>query len=115
MKNIYQKTKTWKFKAENVRDYAFAASKKFIWDMMAVKVGNKNVMAVSLYPKEGNPLWEEWSTLAVAQTLKTVSDFTFDYPYHKAISVHAKNQGMEYPMICWNYGRPEKDGSYWIE
>ena len=76
--------------------------------MMAVKVGNKNVMAVSLYPKEGNPLWEEWSTLAVAQTLKTVSDFTFDYPYHKAISVHAKNQGMEYPMICWNYGRPEK-------
>ena len=111
-KTSTKKTKTWKFKAENVRDYAFAASKKFIWDMMAVKVGNKNVMAVSLYPKEGNPLWEEWSTLAVAQTLKTVSDFTFDYPYHKAISVHAKNQGMEYPMICWNYGRPEKDGSY---
>ena len=111
-KTSTKKTKTWKFKAENVRDYAFAASKKFIWDMMAVKVGNKNVMAVSMYPKEGNPLWEEWSTLAVAQTLKTVSDFTFDYPYHKAISVHAKNQGMEYPMICWNYGRPEKDGSY---
>ena len=111
-KTSTKKTKTWKFKAENVRDYAFATSKKFIWDMMAVKVGNKNVMAVSLYPKEGNPLWEEWSTLAVAQTLKTVSDFTFDYPYHKAISVHAKNQGMEYPLICWNYGRPEKDGSY---
>jgi len=79
---------------------------------MAVKVGNKDVMAVSLYPKEGNPLWEEWSTRAVASTLKSYSSHTFDYPYHKAISVHAKNQGMEYPMICWNYGRPNKDGSY---
>ncbi len=69
-------------------------------------------MAVSLYPKEGNPLWEEYSTKAVLQTLKTYSKFTFNYPYPKAVSVHAKNQGMEYPMICWNYGRPEKDGTY---
>ncbi|MGI9547883.1 MAG: M1 family metallopeptidase, partial [Flavobacteriaceae bacterium] len=103
---------TWKFKADNVRDFGFATSRKFIWDMMAVKIGNKNVMAVSLYPKEGNPLWEEWSTKAVASTLISYSDHTFDYPYHKAISVHAKNQGMEYPMICWNYGRPQKDGTY---
>mgnify|MGYP000495271060 CR=1 FL=1 len=80
--------------------------------MMAVKIGNKDVMAVSLYPKEGNPLWEEWSTKAVASTLKTYSRMTFDYPYHKAISVHAKNQGMEYPMICWNYGRPDENGEY---
>ncbi|MBT8279515.1 MAG: M1 family metallopeptidase [Bacteroidia bacterium] len=104
--------KTWKFVAENVRDYGFASSRKFIWDMMAVKIGNKDVMAVSLYPKEGNPLWEEWSTKAVASTLKSYSRMTFDYPYHKAISVHAKNQGMEYPMICWNYGRPREDGTY---
>ncbi len=104
--------KTWKFKAENVRDYAFATSRKFIWDMMAVKMGAKDVMAISLYPPEGNPLWEDYSTLAVASTLKTYSRMTFDYPYPKAISVHAQNQGMEYPMICWNYGRPEKDGSY---
>ena len=80
--------------------------------MMAVKLGGKNVMAVSLYPKEGNPLWEEYSTKAVVQTLKTYSHHTFDYPYPKAVSVHAKNQGMEYPMICWNYGRPDQDGSY---
>jgi hypothetical protein len=80
--------------------------------MMAVKLGGKNVMAVSLYPKEGNPLWEEYSTKAVVQTLKTYSHHTFDYPYPKAVSVHAKNQGMEYPMICWNYGRPDEDGSY---
>jgi len=105
-------TKTWKFKATNVRDYGFATSRKFIWDMQAVKIGSKDVMAVSLYPKEGNPLWEEQSTKAVAQTLVTYSKHTFDYPYHKAISVHAKNQGMEYPMICWNYGRPNEDGTY---
>jgi aminopeptidase N len=69
-------------------------------------------MAVSLYPKEGNPLWEEYSTKAVLQTLKSYSKYTFDYPYPKAVSVHAKNQGMEYPMICWNYGRPDEDGTY---
>ncbi|MFK5982483.1 MAG: M1 family metallopeptidase [Flavobacteriaceae bacterium] len=104
--------RTWKFKAKNVRDYAFATSRRFIWDMMAVKVGKNEVMAVSLYPKEGNPLWEEWSTRAVASTLISYSRMTFDYPYPKAISVHAKNQGMEYPMICWNYGRPDEDGTY---
>jgi hypothetical protein len=111
-KGFSEKTKTWKFKAENVRDYAFASSRKFIWDMQAVKMGNKDVMAVSLYPKEGNPLWEEYSTKAVAHTLRSYSSHTFDYPYPKAISVHAKNQGMEYPMICWNYGRPNEDGTY---
>ncbi len=106
------KTKTWKLSAKMVRDFGFATSRKFIWDMMAVKIGDKDVMAVSMYPKEGNPLWEDWSTKAVASTLKSYSRMTFDYPYHKAISVHAKNQGMEYPMICWNYGRPDKDGNY---
>lgn len=102
--------RTWKFKAENVRDYAFATSRKYIWDMMAVKMGDKSVMAVSLYPLESNPLWEDWSTRAVASTLTTYSRMTFEYPYPKAISVSAKNQGMEYPMICWNHGRPDKDG-----
>jgi len=104
--------KTWKLKAKNVRDFGFATSRKFIWDMQAVKLGSRTVMAVSMYPKEGNPLWEEYSTKAVAATLKTYSEHTFDYPYHKAISVHAKQQGMEYPMICWNYGRPNEKGEY---
>jgi len=111
-KGFSEKKKTWKFKAENVRDYGFATSRKFIWDMQAVKLATKDVMAVSLYPKEGNPLWEELSTKAVASTLKSYSAHTFDYPYHKAISVHAKRQGMEYPMICWNYGRPDENGNY---
>ena len=112
LKTKSSKTKTWKLYAENVRDFGFATSRRYIWDMMSVKIGNKDVMAVSMYGKEGNPLWEAWSTKAVASTLKSYSRMTFDYPYHKAISVHAKQQGMEYPMICWNYGRPDEDGNY---
>ena len=107
-----KKKSTWKYYAKNVRDFGFATSRKFIWERQAVELGTQKVMAVSLYPKEGNPLWEEYSTKAVVQTLKTYSKFTFDYPYPKAVSVHAKNQGMEYPMICWNYGRPDEDGNY---
>jgi len=103
--------KTWKLSAQMVRDFGFATSRKFLWDMMAVKIGDKDVMAVSLYSKEGNPLWEQWSTRAVASTLKSYSRMTFDYPYHKAISVHAP-MGMEYPMICYNFGRPDKEGNY---
>lgn len=110
-KSKSDKKKTWKLYAENVRDFGFATSRKFIWDMMAVKIGGKNVMAVSLYSKEGNPLWGEWSTKTVASTLRSYSRMTFDYPYHKAISVHAP-MGMEYPMICFNFGRPNKDGTY---
>ncbi|WP_428743035.1 M1 family metallopeptidase [Tenacibaculum sp.] len=105
-------TKTWHFKANQVRDFAFASSRKYIWDAMAVNINGKTVMAVSLYPKEGNPLWEEHSTKVVANTLEEYSKLTFDYPYSKAISVHAKDQGMEYPMICFNFGRPNPDGSY---
>lgn len=104
--------KTWHFKAKNVRDFAFASSRKFIWDAMAVKFGDRTVMAVSYYPKEGNPLWERYSTRVVAHTLKVYSKYTFDYPYEKAISVHTDRIGMEYPMICFNGGRPEADGTY---
>jgi hypothetical protein len=107
-----KKEKTWIFKAENVRDFAFASSRKFIWDAMAVKFGDRTVLAMSYYPKEGNPLWEQYSTRVVAHTIKTYSKHTFDYPYPVAISVHTNHIGMEYPMICFNGGRPEKDGTY---
>lgn len=103
---------TWKFKADNVRDFAFATSRKFIWDAQMVKVGDKRPLAMSFYPKEGNPLWEQFSTRVVAHTLRSYSKHTVDYPYPVAISVHAKWIGMEYPMICFNGGRPEKDGTY---
>jgi hypothetical protein len=104
--------KTWTFKAENVRDFAFASSRKFIWDAMNVKIGTTNSMAMSMYPKEGNPLWEKYSTKAVAHTLKTYSKYTIDYPYPVAWSINADRIGMEYPMICFNFGRCEKDGTY---
>ena len=104
--------KTWEFKATNVRDFAFATSRKFIWDAMGVRVGGKTVMAESFYPKEGNPLWEQYSTRVVAQTIATYSKFTVDYTYPRALSVHTADIGMEYPMICFNGGRPEPDGTY---
>ena len=111
-KKVSKKTKTWNLKAENVRDFAFASSRKYILDGQAVKIGDRTVMAISLYSKEGNPLWGEYSTRVVASTVKSYSAQMFDYPYHKAISVHAKRQGMEYPMICFNFGRPKADGTY---
>lgn len=104
--------KTWIFKAKNVRDFAFASSKKFIWDGMDAEYNGKHTLAMSFYPKEGNPLWERYSTRVVAHTIKTYSKFTIDYPYPVAISVHSHHIGMEYPMICFNGGRPESDGTY---
>ena len=107
-----KKKSTWEFHAENVRDFAFATSRKFIWDAMAVKVGDKTPLAQSLYPKEGNPLWAKESTKAIKNTLEVYSARTFEYPYPTAYSVHTANQGMEYPMICYNGGRPKSDGTY---
>ena len=99
-------TKTWKFSAKNVRDVAFASSRKFIWDAMAVKLPTNTVMAMSFYPKEGLPVWTEESTNGVKQALEVYSEATFDYPYPVAISVNTSNIGMEFPMISFNGGRP---------
>ena len=111
-KEVKKGLKKWHFKAENVRDFGWASSRKFIWDAMVVRQESKDVLAMSFYPKEGNPLWEQYSTKTVAHTLKCYSKYTFDYPYPVAISVHTKWIGMEYPMICFNGGRPEEDGTY---
>ena len=111
-KNKLTNTKTWIYKAVNVRDFAFASSRKFMWDAQNVKIGEKNVLCMSYYPKEGNPLWERYSTKLVAHTIKTYSKYTTNYTYPVAISVHSKSIGMEYPMICFNGGRPEEDGTY---
>jgi hypothetical protein len=105
--------KTWNFKASNVRDFAWASSRKFIWDAMAVKQSSSpDVMAMSMYPKEGNPLWGKYSTKVIAHTLKWYSHYTFDFPYPVAWSVHTDRIGMEYPMIAFNGGRPDPDGTY---
>jgi hypothetical protein len=111
-KSRAKEKKTWEFAAQNVRDFAFASSRKFIWDAMAVKLPTTQPLAMSYYPKEGNPLWEKESTIAVKNTLEVYSKHTIDYPYPQATSVHTASIGMEYPMICFNFGRPNKDGSY---
>ncbi len=111
-KNRSKKKTTWEFSAENVRDFAFASSRKFIWDAQAVKTGDKTTLAQSLYPKEGNPLWEKESTKAIKNALEVYSARTFEYPYPTAISVHMAQQGMEYPMICFNGERPDKAGKF---
>ena len=108
-------TKTWNFAAKNVRDFAWASSRKFIWDAMQIKQDGQPVMCMSYYPKEGNPLWGQYSTEVVAHTIKTYSKFTIPYAYPVAISVHGPVGGMEYPMLCFNGGRPEKDGTYSAE
>jgi len=105
------KKSTWEFYAENVRDFAFASSRKFIWDAMAVKNGSNTPLAQSLYPKEGNPLWAQEVTLAIKNTLDVYSARTIDYPYPTAYSVNWVGGGMEYPMISFNGGRPAKDGT----
>jgi hypothetical protein len=107
-----QKKSRWEFYAENVRDFAFASSRKFIWDAQAVKLKEKTPLAMSLYPKEGNPLWEKESTKAIKNALELYSERTFDYPYPVAYSIHTANHGMEYPMICFNGGRPNPNGTY---
>ena len=105
-------TKTWTFEAKNVRDFAWASSRKFIWDCMKVRVGDKDILAMSYYPKEGNPLWERYSTHAIAQTLTVYSRHSVNYAYPVAISINGPVGGMEYPMICFNGPRPEADGTY---
>lgn len=112
-KSKSKQRKTWTFEAENVRDFAWTSSRKFIWDGMRVKIpeNNNKVMAMSLYPKEAYNLYRKFSTKAVAHTIKTYSEFTIPYPYPVAQSIEASN-GMEYPMICFNFGRTEKDGTY---
>jgi len=108
-------TKTWTFAAKNVRDFAWCSSRKFIWDAMQITQSGKPVLCMSYYPKEGNPLWGQYSTEVVAHTIKTYSKYTIPYEYPTAISVHGAIGGMEYPMICFNGGRPEKDGTYSAE
>ncbi|MGV3611093.1 MAG: hypothetical protein ACO1N0_09100 [Fluviicola sp.] len=94
-KNKATATKTWNFKAKNVRDFAFATSRKFMWDAQNTVVKGKNILCMSFYPKEGNPLWEKYSTKLVAHTIQTYSKYTIDYTYPVAISVHSNQIGME--------------------
>jgi hypothetical protein len=107
--------KTWIYTAKKVRDFAFTSSRRFIWDAMQTDVYNngRKIWSMSFYSKEGNPLWEKYSTRVVEHTLRSYGNRTIEYPYPVAISCHATaGGGMEYPMIAFNGGRPEPDGTY---
>ncbi len=108
-KSRSSKTKTWEFEAKNVRDFAFASSRKFIWDAQGYKGGKTDTMAMSFYPNEGNPLWEKYSTESIIHTMEQYNKYTFDYPYPVSISVNGPVGGMEYPMITFNGPRPTLD------
>jgi len=108
-KSRSNKVKTWHFKAKNIRDFAFASSRKFIWDAQGYQQGSSDTMAMSFYPNEGNPLWEKYSTEAIIHTMEQYSKYTFDYPYPVSISVNGPVGGMEYPMITFNGPRPTLD------
>ena len=108
-KTLSAAQKTWHFKAANVRDFAWASSRKFIWDAQGYKKDGSDVMAMSYYPKEGNPLWEKYSTQAIIHTIEQYNKYSIDYPYPTAISVNGPVGGMEYPMISFNGPRPTKD------
>ena len=105
-------TRTWIFQADDVRDFAWASSRKFIWDAQGTRIEDRDVMAMSYYPKEGEPLWSRYSTHAILHTLEVYGRQTIPYPYPVAISVNGPVGGMEYPMICFNGPRPEEDGTY---
>ena len=103
--------KTWVFKADMVRDFAWGSSRKFVWDAMPTMVEGKKVMCMSAYGKEAYNLYRKYSTKTVAHTIRSYSKFTIPFPYPVAQSLEAAS-GMEYPMICFNFGRCEKDGTY---
>lgn len=106
--------KTWKFRATNVRDFAWATSPTFVWDAWGVKVPDSTnvAMAMSFYPGIAEKLWSVYSTQAVAHTIESYSRHAYPYPYPVAISVNGPVGGMEYPMISFNGPRPEKDGTW---
>src|SRR5690606_1851428 len=103
--------KTWEFEARNVRDFAWTSSRKFVWDAMPTFIDGRKIMCMSFYGKEAYPLYSKYSTKVVAHTLQVYSSHTIPYPYPVAQSVEASN-GMEYPMICFNFGRADENGNY---
>jgi len=112
MQSKSDKKSTWKFSAKNVRDFAFASSRRFIWDALGVQMSDgRTVMAQSMWIKEGDCLWSKYSTKAIAHTIKWYSHYLFDYPYPTAWSIDG-NMGMEYPMVSFNYGRCQSDSTY---
>ncbi len=91
-------TFTWRFTADSVRDFAWAAARHFIWD--AVGVNGGRTLAMSFYPPSAEPAWKEASQYAKF-AIENYSQQWVPYPYPYAINVNGIEGGMEYPMIVF--------------
>ncbi len=102
--------RTWRFRAEDVRTVAFAASDAFIWDAAGASTGT---LIQSVYPKEGLPLWAK-STEYLRFSVEHYSEKWFPYPYPVAINVNGDVGGMEYPMIIFCRNRRSEEGLFGV-
>lgn len=105
---------SWHFTAQHVRDFAWASSKTFIWDAMGFRYrpGGRLIELHSVYPRDAMPLWDQYSTKAIRQTMVTYGRMVLEYPYPVASNVHGSVGGMEYPMIAFCGARPRPDGTF---
>ncbi|HFK5570429.1 TPA: M1 family metallopeptidase [Elizabethkingia meningoseptica] len=96
-------TKTWKFKMNQSRDFAFAASPAFILDAARINLpSGKKTLAISAYPVEsdGQNAWSR-STEYTKASIEHYSKQWFEYPYPNAVNVAGITNGMEYPGIVF--------------
>lgn len=89
----------WRFSAERVRDFSFAASPAFYWEAQAVVQGETQVLTQVFYPAEGMRLWKRYGIDAIQHSLSHYGDWLFPYPYPTASIVNIAGLGMEYPML----------------
>ena len=96
-------TLTWRFTADSVRDFAWAAARHFIWDAAGANGGK--TLAMSFYPPSAEPVWNQ-STQYVRFAVENYSSW-LPYPYPVAINVNGIEGGMEYPMIVFCHNRTD--------
>ena len=98
---------TWKFKIQNARDVAWAASKAFVWDAARINLpGGKKSLAESVYPVESikKDGWQR-ATEFTKGAIEHYSKKWFEFPYPAATNVAGIVGGMEYPGIVFcGYG-----------
>jgi Peptidase family M1 domain len=101
----------WRFTADSVRDFAWAAAPNFIWD--AVSANQGKVLVMSFYPPAADSIWNrasEYGKLAIERYSKQ----WFPYPYATAVNVNGVEEGMEYPMIVFCHDRTDAHELYGV-
>lgn len=104
-------TRTWRFAARNVRDFALAASLRYRWD--ATLAGTSAVRAMTFYPSEASALWRPLALPAIGHALDVYGRMTFDYPYPVVQAAFGPNDGMEHTMLAFSRYPPDgPNGTY---